>query len=198
MIATVLDQPSPLRAVEHPKSKIVYYGARASNISADPRIGVIDKDCISLQKATDNPCAWKERLSLNTANRLSVFLKVAVIPPRTSIARGTNVIPIFAQLSSWRQYFLSSAASSAYSAFVAALMRELDSSDEVTVTSNAAGFPAFQVGTKMSPGRDWLSGIRFFFSTTGERFADEQADTNLFRIRSCLAIASPRPWHAMA
>ena len=44
MIATVLDQPSPLRAVEHPKSKTVYYGARASNISADPRIAVIDKD----------------------------------------------------------------------------------------------------------------------------------------------------------
>ena len=144
MIATVLDQPSPLRAVEHPKSKTVYYGARASNISACPRIAVIDKDCISLQKATDNPCAWKERLSLNTANRLSVFLKVADIPPRTSIARGTNVIPIFAQLSSWRQYFLSSAASSAYPAFVAALVRELDCSDEVTVTSNAAGFPAFQ------------------------------------------------------
>ena len=89
MIATVLDQPSPLRAVEHPKSKIVYQGARASNISADPRIAVIDKDCISFQKATDNPCAWKERLSLNTANRLSVFLNVADIPPRTSIARGT-------------------------------------------------------------------------------------------------------------
>ena len=182
MIATVLDQPSPLRAVEHPKSKTVYYGARASNIFADPRIAVIDKDCISLQKAAlgrNNPCAWKERLSLNTANRLSVFLKVADIPPRTSLARGTNVIPIFAQLSSWRQYFLSSAASSAYPAFVAALVRELDCSDEVTVTSNAAGFPAFQVGTKMSSGRDWLSGIRFFFSTTGERFADEQADTNL-------------------
>ena len=154
---------------------------------------MIDKDCISLQKATDNPCAWKEQLSLNTANRLSVFLKVADIPPRTSIAGGTNVIPIFAQLSSWRQYFLSSAASSAYPAWVAALVRELDCSDEVTVTSNAAGFPAFQVGTKMSPGRDWLSGIRFFFSYTGERFADEQADTILSRIRSCLAIASPRP-----
>ena len=93
MIATVLDQPSPLRAVEHPKSKIVYQGARASNISADLRTAVIDKDCISLQKATDNSCAWKERLSINTANRLSVFLKVADIPPRTSIARGTNVIP---------------------------------------------------------------------------------------------------------
>ena len=89
MIATVLDQPSPLRAVEHPKSKTVYYGARASNICADPRIAVIDKDCISLQKATDNPCAWKERLSLNTANSLSVFLKVADIPPRTNLSYRT-------------------------------------------------------------------------------------------------------------
>ena len=73
------------------------------------------------------------------------------------------MIPIFAQLSSWRQNFLSSAASSAYPAVVAALVRELDCSEEVTVTSNAAGFPAFQVGTKMSPGRDWISGIRLFF-----------------------------------
>ena len=123
MIATVLDQPSPLRAVEHPKSKIVNQGARANNIAADPQIAVIDKDCINLKKATDNPCAWKERLSLNTANRLSVFLKVADTPPRTSIASGTNVVPISAQLLSWRQYFLSSAASSANPAFVAALMR---------------------------------------------------------------------------
>ena len=172
---------------------MVNEGARANNIAADPRIAVIDNDCISLQKATDNPCAWKERLSLNTANRLSIFLKFDDIPPRTSTGRGRNVIPIFAQLSSWRQYFLSSAASSPYPAFVAALVKELDCSDEVTVTSNAAGFPAFQVGTKISSWRDRVSGMRFFFSTTGERFAGEQADTILSQIRSCLAIASPRP-----
>ena len=98
MIATAMEQSSPLQSVEHPKSKIVNYGARANNIAAHPRIAVIDNDCISLQKATDNPCAWKERLSLNTANRLSVLLKVADIPPRTSIASGTNAIPIFAEL----------------------------------------------------------------------------------------------------
>ena len=73
MIATVLDQPSPLRAVEHPKSKTVYYGARASNISADPRIAVIDKDCISLQKATDNPCAWKDNPSLVQKNSFKIL-----------------------------------------------------------------------------------------------------------------------------
>ena len=109
------------------------------------------------------PCAWKERSSLNTANRLSAFLKVADIPPRTSIASGTNVIPNFAQLSSWRQYFLSSSASSAYLAFVAALVRELDCKDEVTVTSNSAGFPAFQVGTKMSRGVIGFLELNSFF-----------------------------------
>ena len=40
----------------------------------------------------------------------------------------------------------------------------------------------------MSRMRDWFSGMRFFFSTIGERFADEQADTILSQIRSCLAI----------
>ena len=45
----------------------------------------------------------------------------------------------------------------------------------------------------MSLGRDWFSGMRFFFSTTGEKFADEQADTILVLNRSCLTIASPRP-----
>ena len=100
MIATIMDQLSPLRSVEHPKIKVANYGARANNISADPRKVAIDKDCISLQEATDNPCAWKERLKLNIANRLSSFLNMADIPPRTSIASGTNVIPIFEQLSS--------------------------------------------------------------------------------------------------
>ena len=60
MIATVMDQASPLRSVQHPESKIVNYGARANNIAADPRIAVIDKDWMSLQKATDNPCAWRK------------------------------------------------------------------------------------------------------------------------------------------
>ena len=119
-------------------------------------------------------------------------MKVDDIPLRTSIARGTNEIPIFAQLSLLRQYFCSAAASSGYPAFVAALLRELDCSDEVTVTLNAADFPVFQVETKLSPGHDWISGMSFF-STTGERFADEQAETILSRIRSYFAIVSARP-----
>ena len=65
-------------------------------------------------------------------------MKVADIPPSTSLARGTNVIPIFAKLSSWRQYFRSSAKSSTYTAFVAALVRDLDCSGEIVVTTNAA------------------------------------------------------------
>ena len=110
----------------------------------------------------------------------------------TSIARGTNVIPKFAQLLSWRHYFRSSATSSAYLAFVAALMRELDCSVEATVTSNAAGFAAFHVGTKMSRGRDWLSGTRLFCSATGERFADEQAEIRAkFRIRAEYRLGVP-------
>ena len=117
---------------------------------------------MSLQKATDNPCAWKELLSLNTANRLSVFFYDCRYSAKDFNCKQNKCDSIFAQLSSWRQYFRSSAASSAYPAFVAALVRELDCRDEVTVTSNAAGFHAFQVGTKMSPGRDWLSGMRFF------------------------------------
>ena len=82
---------------------------------------------------------------------------------KTTTTTTTNVIPIIAQLSSWRQQFCSSAASSAYPAFAAPLVREFDCSDEVTVTSNAAGFPALQVRTKMFPGPDWLSGMRIFF-----------------------------------
>ena len=79
---------------------------------------------------------------------LVCFFKVADITPRTMIAKEINVIPIFAQLFSWRQYFLSSAASRAYTAFVKALVRELDGSDEVSVTSNAAIFPAFHAGRR--------------------------------------------------
>ena len=147
-----MDQSSTIRSVEHPKSKIVNKGARANNIAAEPRLTMIDKDCTSLQKAKDNPCAWRERLSLKTAflSSLSVFWKVANIPPRTSIAKGTNLIPIFEQLLSLRQNFCSSKASSAYRAFVAALVRVLDCSNEVTATSNAASFPAFQVRTNDS------------------------------------------------
>ena len=115
------------------------------------------------RKLQTTPALGKNGLSLNTDSHRSVLLKVANIPPRTSIfnCKG-NVILIFAQLLSWKQYFSSPAASSAYPAFVAALVRELDCSDEVTVASSAAGFPSFQIGTKMSPGRDgYLESVLF-------------------------------------
>ena len=149
-------------------------------------------DCISLQKATDNPCAWNERLSLNTANRLSVFLKVADIPPRTSIARGTNVIPIFAQLLSWRQHLLSSAASSAYTAFVAALVR-VGLQRRSNSYIKCSRFPRFPSRDKDVYGARLVFWNEVPFSNTGERFADEQANTILSRIRSSLAIATPGP-----
>ena len=59
MIATVTDQPSILRSVEEARAN--NYGSPANNIAADLRIALFGKDCVSLRKATDNPCAWKER-----------------------------------------------------------------------------------------------------------------------------------------
>ena len=56
------------------------------------------------------------------------------------------------QLSLWRQCFRLSAASGAYSAFEAETVRELDSSNELTITSNITSLPAFQIGKKMSLG----------------------------------------------
>ena len=56
--------------------------------------------------------------------------------------------------SHWRQFFGSSAASSAYPAFEAALVSDVDCSDAVTVTKNAAGFFPFS-----KSGQRYLRGV---------------------------------------
>ena len=70
---------------------------------------------MSLLKTTGG----RERLSLNTVKRLSVFSKVADVPPKASIAIRKNVIPSFKQLLTSSQFFRSYAASRSLTAFVA-------------------------------------------------------------------------------
>ena len=74
----------------------------------------------------------------------------------------------------------------------------LGCSGEVMVTSNADGCPADQLGKYMSPGLELLSGIKFFCSQTGDKFAVEQAANILSLTLSCLDIISPRPWQLKA
>ena len=58
--------------------------------------------------------------------------------------------------------------------------------------------PADQQGKYTSPGREFVSGIRFFCSQTGDRLAALQVEKVLSLKRSCREIISPRPWHATA
>ena len=53
------------------------------------------------------------------------------------------------------------------------------------VTSNADGCPTDQLGKYMSPGLELLSGIKFFCSQTGAKFAVEQAVNILSLTLSC-------------
>ena len=66
---------------------------------------------------------------------------------------------------------------------------------EVMVISRAAGCPADQQGKYTSPGREFVSGIRFFCSQTGDRLAALQAE-KICPLGGCVA-KSYRPAHDM-
>ena len=74
----------------------------------------------------------------------------------------------------------------------------LDCKGEVTVTSKAAGWPAFHTGKKISPRLELLLGIKLFCSQMGDKRAADHADIIFSRIRSWQEIISPRPWHDSA
>ena len=77
--------------------------------------------------------------------------------------------------------------------FLAAKVRKLDCSDEVTVTSNAARFVNLQVGTKMCPRLVGLSDRRLLSSTSVETSAEEQEHNIISQYPLYTAIVFPLP-----
>ena len=144
---------------------------------ADPRIAVTETDWDNLLKAAVNPTAYKFLLSARVAIRLRVLGTVSENPPNVSKARGMNWIGTSLQ----------------FLAYSDAFIMRLDCKGEVMVTSKAAGWPAFHIGKKISPGLELLSSSKLFCSEMGDKRAPKQVDIILSCIRSWQEILSPRP-----
>ena len=125
--------------------------------------------------------------------RFQVFRTKSEMPLKDLNASGTNWIPILSHIWAYCSYFLSSLFVRAKAHLLAASEIRLGCSGEVMVTSNTADCPADQLGKHMSSDFELLSGITFFCSQTGAKFAVEQAAGILSLTLWCLDIMSPRP-----
>ena len=99
-------------------------------------------------------------------------------PPNDSKAMGINWTPMLTHCWEYCSNFLSSAAFRAKPDFLAAFEITLGCSDEVMVISRAAGCPADQQRKYTSPGREFVSGIRFFCSQTSEKIGNAASGKN--------------------
>ena len=132
----------------------------------------------SLLKASVNPAEHKLLFSLSRAIRFNVFLTNSESPPNDSKAMWINWTSLLAHYWEYCSKFLSSTALRAKPTFLDAFQIILGCSAEVMVISRAGGCPADQQGKYTSPGREFVSGIRFFYSQTGDRLATLQAEKN--------------------
>ena len=113
-----------------------------------------------------------ERLaSARIATDLRVLIAKADQPPSVSTANGKKLIPCSSQFFSCFEHLRSSATSRDAPGVSAARERRDNCNGDVTVTSKAAGRPALQVGTKISPGLDRSPGMRFRCSLMGAKEA---------------------------
>ena len=147
---------------------------------AFPGISVTENDWASLLKATDKPAVYKLLLSASRAIRFNVFRTKSEGPSNDSKAMGMNGTPMLALCWKVCSNFLSSARFRTIPDFLAEFKTILGCSAEVMVTSRAAGCPADQQGKYTFPGRDFVSGIKFFCSQTDDKLAALQADIYIF------------------